>query len=71
MSGSFRAEEAKIARRIRAHDHLIQTLRLGLAKLKIQALGNSLEKIERECEQLELTFERLLLAYCSLMPKCR
>ncbi|NEI32357.1 IS66 family transposase, partial [Rhizobium leguminosarum] len=40
-----------------AHDQLIQTLRLRIAKLKKQVFGKSSEKIEREIEQLELALE--------------
>ncbi len=47
---------------IRAHDQLIQTLRLRIAKLKKQAFGKSSEKVEREIEQLELALEDLLIA---------
>ena len=47
---------------IRAHDQIIQTLRLRIAKLKKQAFGKSSEKVEREIEQLELALEDLLIA---------
>lgn len=47
---------------MRAHDQLIQTLRLRIAKLKKQVFGQSSEKIEREIEQLELALEDLLIA---------
>jgi transposase len=47
---------------IRAHDQLIQTLRLRIAKLKKQIFGKSSEKIEREIEQLELALEDLRIA---------
>ena len=47
---------------MRAHDQLIQTLRLRIAKLKKQAFGKSSEKVEREIEQLELALEDLLIA---------
>ena len=47
---------------MRAHDQLIQILRLRIAKLKKQVFGKSSEKIEREIEQLELALEDLLIA---------
>jgi len=47
---------------LRAHDQLIQTLRLRIAKLRKQAFGKSSEKIEREIEQLEFALEDLLIA---------
>ncbi|APO68944.1 IS66 family insertion sequence transposase domain-containing protein [Rhizobium gallicum] len=45
-----------------AHDQLIQTLRLRIAKLKKQVFGKSSEKIEREIQQLELAPEDILIA---------
>lgn len=62
MIAALQAENAKMAATIRAHDRLIQTLRLRIAKLKKQAFGKSSEKIEREIEQLELALEDLLIA---------
>ena len=62
MIAALQAENAKMAATIRAHDQLIQTLRLRIAKLKKQAFGKSSEKIEREIEQLELALEDLLIA---------
>lgn len=59
---ALQAENAKMSATIRAHDQLIQTLRLRIAKLKKQAFGKSSEKIEREIEQLELALEDLLIA---------
>lgn len=47
---------------LQAHDQLIQTLRLRIAKLKKQVFGKSSEKIEREIDQLELALEDLLIA---------
>jgi transposase len=58
----LQAENAKISATLRAHDQLIQTLRLRIAKLKKQVFGQSSEKIEREIEQLELALEDLLIA---------
>ena len=37
----LQAENAKISATLRAHDQLIQTLRLRIAKLRKQALGQS------------------------------
>lgn len=62
MIATLQAENAKMLATIRAHDQLIQTLRLRIAKLKKQAFGKSSEKIEREIEQLELALEDLLIA---------
>jgi transposase len=62
MIAALQAENARMAATIRAHDQLIQTLRLRIAKLKKQAFGKSSEKIEREIEQLELALEDLLIA---------
>ena len=62
MIAALQAENAKISATLRAHDQLIQTLRLRIAKLKKQVFGQSSEKIEREIEQLELALEDLLIA---------
>ena len=62
MIAVLQAENAKISATLRAHDQLIQTLRLRIAKLKKQAFGQSSEKIEREIEQLELALEDLMIA---------
>lgn len=59
---ALQAENAKISATLRAHDQLIQTLRLRIAKLKKQVFGQPSEKIEREIEQLELALEDLLIA---------
>ena len=56
------AENAKMSATLRAHDQLVQTLRLRIAKLQKQAFGKSSEKIEREIAQLELALEDLLVA---------
>jgi len=47
---------------LQAHDQLIQSLRLRIAKLKKQVFGKSSEKIDREIQQLELALEDLLIA---------
>jgi transposase len=62
MIAALQAENARISATLRAHDQLIQTLRLRIAKLKKQVFGPSSEKIEREIEQLELALEDLLIA---------
>lgn len=62
MIAALQAENAKMSATLRAHDQLIQTLRLRIAKLKKQVFGKSSEKIEREIEQLELALEDLLIA---------
>lgn len=62
LVAALQAENAKISATLRAHDALIQTLRLRIAKLKKQVFGQSSEKIEREVEQLELALEDLLIA---------
>lgn len=59
---ALQAENAKISATLRAHDQLIQSLRLRIAKLRKQVFGQSSEKIEREIEQLELALEDLLIA---------
>ncbi|WP_177215343.1 IS66 family transposase [Tranquillimonas alkanivorans] len=56
------AEIAKMASTLRAHDLLVQALRIRIAKLKKQKFGASSEKIEREIEQLELALEDLKVA---------
>jgi transposase len=61
LIADLRLENAKISATLRAHDALIQTLRLRIAKLKKQVFGQSSEKIEREIEQLELALEDLLI----------
>lgn len=62
MIAALQAENARMSATIRAHDQLIQALRLRIAKLKKQAFGKSSEKVEREIEQLELALEDLLIA---------
>jgi transposase len=62
MIAALQADNARMSATIRAHDQLIQVLRLRIAKLKKQAFGKSSEKVEREIEQLELALEDLLIA---------
>lgn len=59
MIAALQAENAKMSATLQAHDQLIQSLRLRIAKLKKQVFGKSSEKIEREIEQLELALEDL------------
>lgn len=62
MVAALQAENAQMSATLRAHDLLIQTLRIRIAKLQKQAFGASSEKIEREIEQLELVLEGLQVA---------
>ena len=56
------AENARKSSSLRAHDQLVQALRLRIAKLQKMAFGKSSEKVEREIEQLELALEDLFVA---------
>ena len=47
---------------LRAHNLLIQSLRLQIARLKKQTFGPRSEKVAREIEQLELALEGLQIA---------
>ena len=62
MIVALQAENAQMSATLRAHDLLVQALRVRIAKLKKQAFGKSSEKIEREIEQLELALEDLQVA---------
>jgi len=62
MIAALQAENAKMSATLRAHDLLVQALRIRIAKLKKQKFGASSEKIEREIEQLELALEDLMVA---------
>lgn len=62
MITALQAENGKILATLRAHDLLVQGLRIRIAKLKKQKFGSSSEKIEREIEQLELALEDLKVA---------
>jgi transposase len=53
---------------LRAHDLLVQALRLQIARLKRQKFGASSEKIAREIEQLELALEGLQVAQAEVAP---
>ena len=59
---SLQAENTKMSATLRAHDLLVQSLRIRIAKLQKQAFGKSSEKIEREIEQLEMALEDLQVA---------
>ncbi|MBE3640678.1 IS66 family transposase [Mangrovicoccus algicola] len=62
MIAALSAENAKMSASLRAHDLLVQALRVRIAKLQKQKFGASSEKIEREVEQLELALEDLQVA---------
>ncbi len=62
LIAALQAENAQISATLRAYDHLIQTLRARIAKLRKQVFGKSSEKIEREIAQLELALEDLMVA---------
>lgn len=62
LIAALQAENARMSATLRAHDQLIQALRLRIAKLRKQVFGQSSERIEREIEQLELALEDLLIA---------
>jgi len=53
---------------LRAHDLLVQSLRMRIARLKRQAFGRGSEKIAREIEQLEFALESLQLAQAEIAP---
>ena len=61
MVAQLQAENAKLTATLRAHDLMVQALRLRIARLKKQAFGKSSERIEREIEQLQLALEDLLV----------
>lgn len=62
LIASLQAENAQISATLRVHDHLTQTLRARIAKLRKQVFGQSSEKIEREIAKLELALEDLMVA---------
>lgn len=59
---ALQAENQKMSASLRAHDLLVQALRVRIAKLQKQKFGPSSEKIEREIAQLELALEDLQVA---------
>lgn len=62
MIAMLEAKNAKMSATLQAHDQLIQSLRLRIARLKKLGFGKSSEKIEREIQQLELALEDLMIA---------
>ncbi len=62
LIASLYTENRQMTATLRAHDELIQSLRIRIAKLQKQAFGSSSEKIEREIEQLSLALEDLEVA---------
>lgn len=62
MIAALRAANDRMAATLRAHDLLVQALRMRIARLQKQKFGPSSEKIEREIEQLELALEDLQVA---------
>lgn len=62
MIATLEAKNAKMSATLQAHDQLIQSLRLRIARLKKHGFGKSSEKIEREIQQLELALEDLMIA---------
>jgi len=63
---ALQAENAQMSATLRAHDLLVQSLRIRIAKLKKQAFGKKSEKIEREIEQLEFALESISVAVAEL-----
>ena len=57
MIVALQAENAGMSATLRAHDQLIQTLRLRIAKLGKQAFGTSSEKIEREIPSRDIALQ--------------
>src|SRR6056297_2565813 len=62
MIAALKVENQKMSASLRAHDLLVQALRVRIAKLQKQKFGPSSERIEREIEQLELALEDLQVA---------
>ena len=62
MIAALQAENQKMSASLRAHDLLVQALRVRIAKLQKQKFGPSSEKIEREIDQLQLALEDLEVA---------
>ena len=63
---ALQAENAQMSATLRAHDLLVQSLRIRIAKLKKQAFGKKSEKIEREIEQLEFALESISVAVAEI-----
>jgi len=68
MIAALQAENAKLTTTLRAHDLVVQALRLQIARLKKQAFGKSSEKIEREIAQLELALDDVLVSAAQQAP---
>ncbi len=62
MIAALQVENSRMSATLRAHELLVQSLRIRIAKLQKQKFGASSEKIEREIEQLELALEDLQVA---------
>lgn len=62
----MRMDVERMMATVRAHEALVQALRIRIARLQRQRFGPSSEKIEREIEQLELALEALEVAASSV-----
>jgi transposase len=62
MIAALQVENSQMSATLRAHELLVQSLRIRIAKLQKQKFGASSEKIEREIKQLELALEDLQVA---------
>lgn len=62
LIAQLQAQNTKLTTTLRAHDLVVQALRLQIARLRRQAFGKSSEKIEREIEQLEFALEDVLVS---------
>lgn len=62
LIAQLQAQNTKLTTTLRAHDLVVQALRLQIARLRKQAFGKSSEKIEREIEQLEFALEDVLVS---------
>ncbi|EXS68073.1 IS66 family transposase [Sphingobium sp. Ant17] len=62
LIAQLQAQNTKLTTTLRAHDLVVQALRLQITKLRKQAFGKSSEKIEREIEQLEFALEDVLVS---------
>jgi len=65
----LQGDVASVKATLRAHEALVQALRLQIARLKRQKFGSSSEKIAREIEQLELALENLGVAQASTLDE--
>ena len=61
----MRMDVERMMATVRAHEALVQALRIRIARLQRQKFGPSSERIEREIEQLELALEALEVAASS------